>query len=772
MINKPLLLGCCLAGCAGAGWAQENVSGALEEIVVTATKRESTVHDTPISLTAVTGENIQERGLADFTALAQSIPGLAMKSAGPGQTEFEMRGLASAGGNSAVVGFYLDDTPLSAPGGQFSGRVVIDPNLYDLGRVEVLRGPQGTLYGASSMGGTVKVITNPPSPAAFDASAQVTLSDTDGGGFNRAANAMLNLPMGSTAALRLVVSRAHDSGWLDRIVIANGDFPQETNGVTTRGDVLAAPVGARYTNVNDEDLSGARAAILWTPTERLEIKPAFFYQRIEQGGLNQIDTVPGTNAHYQPFDFPEGLVDRIDVGSINVRYRFDDFELVSTTARWTREEDTHEDGTEEVQWALSSPAAILPFYISQGGFGPISPDVERDRTDQWSEELRLTSTGDTRFKWLVGYFYSDLDSSTDLSVIWPGAAGALGTANAFTQIQPIKILQNSAFANLSYQITPRLSANLGARRYSFTSSLANYVSGALSSTGGDTVGFTSSTERDQGLNPQAGLSYAPNRDLLLYATAARGFRPGGGNQVIPTSPPLNCEPSLQMAYHTSAFVPAPLTFKPDNVWSYEVGEKSEWLDHRLSVNAAQYFERWNGVQQNVALLCGFPFTANAGDAHIYGTEVEINSALTTELMLQANVGFTHGAFVAGSFGGLDIASGTQLQNIPKWTSSQSLVYRHPLARGLTLIARFDNDYVGSRIDLTYGVNHLPSYDLAKVRFGVTGAQWSVALFASNLTNTRALIDDVLQYNIDAPTFNRGTVSQPLTVGLDVAYRYR
>lgn len=222
-------------------------SDALQEIVVTATKRESTVQTTPMSLTALSEAGIQERGLTDMTEVAQSVPGLAMRSSGPGQTEFEMRGVASTGGNSPTVGFYFDDTPLTAPASSNNGKVVIDPNLFDLNRIEVLRGPQGTLYGSGSMGGTIKLVPNAPDVTRVASAAELIFGGTDGGGFNRGENAMVNLPFGGgTAALRIVLSESHDSGWIDRVVIANGQFPLETDNNQVRGNVLAAPVAADY----------------------------------------------------------------------------------------------------------------------------------------------------------------------------------------------------------------------------------------------------------------------------------------------------------------------------------------------------------------------------------------------------------------------------------------------------------------------------------------------------------------------------------------------
>src|SRR3984957_9884801 len=368
--------------------------GQLEEVVVTATKRASTVQETPISITALTGEDIQERGLPDFAAIVQSVPGVSMRSSGPGQTEVEMRGMTSAGGNSSTVGFYLDDTPLTAPANAQNGKVVIDPNLYDLNRVEVLRGPQGTLYGSGSMGGTIKLVPNAPDPNAFDVYGQFILGHTNGGDTaNSTESAMVNLPLSGTAALRIVGSLEHLSGWIDRIVIAQPDFPAPIN-ATTRGNVAAAPVATDYKDVNDENLRSLRASLLWKPTDRLSIEPSFMYQEITQGGLNLIDSQPGTETQYQPYDLSEPFLDRIDIGALNVQYHFDFADLTSTSSYWNRDELLQQDGTEEIATVIGVP--IYP----PGGFGPTSPTpLEDDKSKQISEEVRLTSAGTTNFKW-------------------------------------------------------------------------------------------------------------------------------------------------------------------------------------------------------------------------------------------------------------------------------------------------------------------------------------------------------------------------------------
>jgi outer membrane receptor protein involved in Fe transport len=192
----------------------------LDEVKVTAEKQVGTEQDTPISMAVEPAEDLENRGIVDVTALAQETPGVSLKSNGPGQTEFEMRGMTSSGGNSPTVGFYLDDTALTAPAGAQNGKVVLTPPLFDIDRTEVLRGPQGTLYGSGSMGGTFKLITNQPDLSGFQGMAQSTLSGTEGGGFNHADNVMLNIPViQDKLAVRIVATEAYTSGWIDRIVV-------------------------------------------------------------------------------------------------------------------------------------------------------------------------------------------------------------------------------------------------------------------------------------------------------------------------------------------------------------------------------------------------------------------------------------------------------------------------------------------------------------------------------------------------------------------------
>jgi iron complex outermembrane recepter protein len=264
----------------------------LEEVTVTAEKRDSTVQSTPISLSAVSGEQLESKGIQTVQDLAATVPGISIRTAGPGQTEYEMRGLSSSGGAVSTVGFYLDETPLSASAVALNGRTVIDPELFDLNHAEVLRGPQGTLYGAGSMGGTIKLVTNPPKLGAFEGAVSADLSETgDGGGTNGGGNFMINIPIGDVAALRIVETDKYISGWVKREVVNPFPFPTNFGNCgpyyfCTRGDVLDAPVEKVIDHSNNERFTSTRAALLVKPTDRLSATASVMYQRIDADGYN------------------------------------------------------------------------------------------------------------------------------------------------------------------------------------------------------------------------------------------------------------------------------------------------------------------------------------------------------------------------------------------------------------------------------------------------------------------------------------------------------
>jgi iron complex outermembrane recepter protein len=739
-------------------------AGQLEEIVVTAEKRETSAEKTPISLTAVSGADILNRGLTDLASLMQSVPGVSMRTSGPGMTEFEMRGVASNGGNSPTVGFYFDETPLTAPAATNEGKIVISPDLYDLNRVEVLRGPQGTLYGSGSMGGTIRVIPNAPNPDAFEATGEVRAADTDHGGFDHGENAMVNLPFwNGIAALRIVGSYSYDAGWIDRTVIEPGQFPLATNGFTVRGNVLAAPIATEYHDVNDVEKTGVRISALIKPIDGLTITPSYFYQKLRAGGLPDIDSVPGTDTHYQPFDIPENYRDEFHLTALSVKYHTDAFEISSASAYWSRHEPLIQDASESWSTGLGLPS----YGPGNGGIGAAYAD-EDNQSHQTTEELRISSVGNTRLKWLAGYFYSDFESSWD--IIFPSQTGAevYGSNALFTYYSPFKILQQSVFGEVTYNITDPFAITVGARRYHYDAPVELNQSGALTNTV-----MTSTSENAQGVTPKVSLSYQFNDDLLAYATAAKGFRPGGGTGPVPTSGPLSCEAQLMVQYGSKEFVNGPISFNSDSVWSYELGEKWRSSDNRFSVNASGYFESWVGVQQvNALSSCGYVYTANVGDAHVYGSEIEAHAIVVRDLEASASVTYAHAQLVSSTLLDAGFSPGTAIQQVPEWSGSVSLAYHHDLTDGLALTARVESNYVGSRTDETFATNTLPAYDLTNIRGGFQGDRWSAVLFVNNVADKRALLNDITQAAVNLPTFNRVAVSQPRTAGVDLNYKFK
>src|ERR1700730_13271491 len=329
--------------------------GGLEEIVVTAEKRESTVQATPIAMTALSAGDLTGENITSIQDLVGAIPGISLRTAGPGQPEYEMRGLASSGGSVATVGFYIDETPLSASAVALNGRTVIDADLYDLNRTEILRGPQGTLYGAGSMGGTIKLVTNPPKLRSFEGEAAVDASQTTGGSTNGRGSLTLNLPIGDIAALRVVTTGKYISGWSGRKVIAAGQFPFPTNfgncGVyyCNRGDVQDAPVAEDHKNSNLERFISSRAALLVQPADALSITGNFMYQRIDADGYNNYQSPPGCCAISQPFDIKEPYYDAFHMFSLKVSYDMSFANLTSASSYWQRDVYQSTDSTEALQ---------------------------------------------------------------------------------------------------------------------------------------------------------------------------------------------------------------------------------------------------------------------------------------------------------------------------------------------------------------------------------------------------------------------------------------
>jgi iron complex outermembrane recepter protein len=764
-----------------AAAASSGSSDQLDEVIVTAERRDSTVQKTPISMTAISGEALAAQGAVSLLDVAQETPGLSFRTAGPGETEFEMRGLASSGGSTATVGYYLDDIPISPPALGDIGKVVIDPNLYDLHDVEVLRGPQGTLYGSGSMGGTIKLVTNPAKLNVLESAADATLSETDhNGGTNWGFNAMLNDPIvKDRAAVRLTVSSTFTDGWIDRVVVNPFPFPTN-NGCTptiyegcARGNVAAGPFEKIIPHTNSSHTDSARLNVLVRPTDDLKITVMAMYQRMGTGGYSQFDAPPGPEgllAHYQPYDTQEPTTDYVRLSNLNISYDFSNSQLTSSTSFWNRSLNQYQDLSEGFQNLYALPT----FYPNEGV-------LETDDIEQFSQELRVASTGSAPFQWLVGAFYSSLHYSYYQSAIDPALTNYVYNTGLYAPVTaadnpqgiiylghiPYDMKQYAAFSELSYQFSPVLKATVGARYYKYDSNVEATQSGVYTQSVSAVPTVVDSSTSASGFNPKANLSYTPSDDLTVYGTIAKGFRPGGINLPLPAAGPNSCTAALTAIGVKSSTI----NYGSDSVWSYEIGEKVRFADGKVTLNSAIYYIRWNGIQQLIPLSCGWFFTVNAGDARSYGSEVELQANLNTDWSVTLNSGYTN-AEINKPVPTLGIAPGAPVLNIPKYTASGSLNYGHPVANDLRLTARLASTYTGALTDEAFTYVKLPGYTLVDLRLGLVADRWTAYLSGTNLTNKVAeLSANTTSLSFNQPGLTRIATNMPRTIGVNFGVKF-
>ena len=791
------LCGTLLVGRAGAQEATTpDSSTALAEVVVTAEKRESTVQQTPISMTALSGDQLQRQGTQSVEQLVGNVPGISMRTAGPGQSEYEMRGLGANGGSQATVGFYLDDILIESSAASQSGRTVIDPDLFDLNHVEVLRGPQGTLYGAGSMGGTVKLVTNQPKLGSFEGAADVSASQTSSGGStNGGGNLMLNIPIGEIAALRIVLTDKYISGWIDRKVV--DDFPFPTGFGTcnsafyhcTRGDLVDAAVDKTIHGSNLERFAGGRASLLVAPTDELKITTSLMYQRIDADGYNAFQYPPGAAGGYsiyQPFDIQEPYYDQFKLASVTVKYNPGPVEITSATSYWQRESVQSQDTSEGVQNVFNLTQFIPNIFY------------EYDPSSQFAEEFRLASTESGPLQWVAGLFFTDLHSGYRTVNQNPAFANALACVTPFTgnncppgdtysptnggpSANPNGILYNvnnpntlkqeAVFGQATYKLATDLALTGGLRFYRFDIDGTSSAIGAGTATGNGTATLGSESGSGSGILPKVDLSYTPTSDLTVYGTVAKGARPGGVNDPIPlsTASYYYCGPGSGPKYLTSQ----QSYYGPDGIWSYEIGEKARFADRRVTLNADVYYVQWNNIQELFNLTCGYNFSANAGKAKSYGPEVEFSTKVTEGLTFNASGAYTQ-AFISdpSASAGLSLYPGTRINSVPRYTGSMSLEYTTEIGNGYLGSARINEAYVGPSHDVAYYAQDLAGYGLLDGRVGVSKNAWTLALFGTNLANKRAIltIDNTI-FGWQQPDLTRATTNQPRTVGLEYQVKF-
>jgi iron complex outermembrane receptor protein len=827
LLGALSLSGPALAAPAGNTPPAENAG--LEEIVVTAEKRESTVQATAISITALSATDLAQENITTVEDLVGKVPGISLRTAGPGQTEYEMRGLSSGGGTAATVGFYIDETPLSASAVALNGRTVIDPDLFDLNHVETLRGPQGTLYGSGSMGGTIKLVTNQPKLGMFEAATDTTVSQTSHGGTNGGGSLMLNLPIGDVVALRTVMTAKYVSGFIDRIIAPPGEFPAPTVPAGTpgapalcayycqRGDVVDAPVQKVVKGANIERFASARAILLVKPSDPLSITTTLMYQRIDADGYNNFQNPPGGLVIYQPYDQQEPYYDSFKMASLKVEYNFGAATLTSATSYWKRDVVQSTDSTEALQNINNLTHLVNGVYVAnfiQNLY------TEEDPTKQFAEELRLTSNNEGKFQWVGGLYYAKLDSgyithnqapgfataltcgyapagdpvagSCPASAVapvnsvlrypdptlppYPSAQAANPNGVVFDDNNPNVLKQSAVFGEGTYKFTDALKLTAGLRFFHF--SIDNHADQAGLGTAAVNQDHTILTQSASGnaVLPKLNLAYEPTGNLTVYGTVAKGSRPGGFNLPIPL-------PSAQVlainpfAYNCAAgavTVSSQPNYSPDSVWSFEVGEKAKFADRRITVNADIYYIKWTNIQQVISLTCGYPYNTNAGNAKSYGPEIEASALIAKGLTVDFSGTYNTAVINDPSANAIaaGITPGTRVLSVPRYTAVLGLNYQPAITDTLNGLVNVSSSLVGPVRDQAAYPQILPSYNLIDARAGISSGPWAAYVFGTNLTNKMAELtinNTVFAWQTYAIT--RVSTNQPRTIGLDFQYKF-
>lgn len=755
----PLLMALSLG--AASAWAGQSdgadagAGNALADIVVTAQKRSETVQEAPLSLSVITRETLAEEGAQGFTDVASRIPGVVLNSAGPGRSSFAIRGIASIGGNAPTTGFYVDETPILPSGGD-GANATIDPDLFDLARVEVLRGPQGTLYGASSMGGTIRLITTQPRINVTESSFRAEASDTQGGGANGRVDAMANVPLvDNLAALRVVGTYKRMSGYIDRQIGVWAPSPNQP-GFPPYPVSPSAPSQV-LKGVNTEERMGLRAALRIAPSQDLTITPSLWYQQINLGAPSDFDIPTGTAGgpliQARPFNVSEASHDHFVMGNVTVNYELGFGNLVSSTAFVHRTVYTPDDETE-----------ALEINIPQGQFVPnaYGPTVT---TREFTEELRLSiAPAGSPLSGIVGAYFNTTNRHYDVNYVTPNYSalfansptsllffgpGPLNDVN-YWQSGDYSPKQSALFTELNDKLTDKLTATAGLRWYQLQYTTVRNEDGL--SNGGPTV--STGQAKNAGFNPKVSLSYQFDHDALAYATVARGVRPGGTNT-----------DNLAAKGCGQDYGP----YQPDSLWSYELGGKSRWLGGTLIADGAVYFMRWSGVQQGETLPCSYQITQNAGAADVVGAEFELESQLGRNLLLTGGVGYTKATLAqdAPNLGGLQ---GQQLQNVPLFNLNVSARYAFALTPDIRAFARVDAQHVAQSYPdfaRTDPATFQRAYSLVDLRAGANSGPWETNVFLNNLFNTRTYLSRFLSDNYDASSRSRMFTSRPRTLGVSV-----
>ena len=797
-----------------AGQAQASSSDQLQEIVVTSQKRAENTRTIPISLSALTGNDLAEKQISNFDDLTRSVPGFSFGSggsglgAGPGLDNIEIRGISSSSG-SAVVGVYLDETSITVPN-RFDG--MTEPLPFDLERVEILRGPQGSLYGASSMGGTVRFITNKPDLDNYHAIVSGDLSGTVHGGVNHNESAVVNVPIvPGILAVRAGFEFGEDSGWVDSYNYRLTD--------SFAGPLIGQiPTTLNKSGVNNERHAVFKLSALYEPSDDLSITPSIWIQRVH--AADSPIFYPQDGLYKQTKEVADSSYDTVVVPSLSIQKDLGFATFNSISSLFKRNFDRQIDGTFYNSTELStlfldfspltSPAQVLKGN-AQIAHLP-SPEYLDTRYDQYSQEFRLSSgkpaPGELPLKWTVGFYYNDQNTYHQNNGYVPGLGAAfdnvygyqIGSADAinlFNTVTPPNsvtpttfsrnliygqgvwedVRQYAVFGQVDYDILPDLHASAGLRyliaRTSYRSDATGFYSIGAAGNSYDYGHYYAAT-------PKFSLSYDLSENAMLYTTIAKGFRLGGAAGPTPQGPNNVCSTD----YSDFGISAPPKQFGSDKLWSYEAGTKARLADGTVEISAAAYIIEWNNIQQNIVLpICGYSFIANTGDAESYGIEGEAKwkPRFAPGLILGVTANAANSTITRTNFPQV-VAVGEHVPYAPYWTATVSGSYDWPINDALSGFVQADYDWTGKSYGTytesgsatacdtnasCFSPNYSnPAYGILNASVGVRTDDYEVELYAKNLANDQTIIQ-----RPQVASLVTGQTVRPATFGIRASKKF-
>jgi iron complex outermembrane recepter protein len=780
-----------------------------DEIVVTAQKREESIQNVPISIQAIGTKKLDQLNVASFNDYAALLPSVSFQAGTPGATQVYMRGVASGGdGNHSgplpSVGIYLDEQPVTTIDG------ALDVHIYDIARIESLAGPQGTLYGASSEAGTIRIITNKPSTAGVEGRVDGEANSIAKGGFGGKLEGLINLPLGDRAALRVVGWYQHNAGYIDNI-------PASRSFIIPVGTVLAPGYTGTVTNtgqaandINKTDIAGGRAALKIDLDDSWTVTASVIGQELRTKGRFSRDNGLG-DLQVQTF-FPESSRDRFVQAALTIEGKVGNWDLTYAGAyldRKTHAESDYTDYAEAYDSLYASAGGIAGYFGFVNNAGQTIDQRQRiigdDHYTKMSQELRITSPQEDRFRVVAGLFYQRQTHLIQQDYLVANLAtnasvnGRPGTL--WLTLQDRKDRDYAMFGEASFDIAPTLTLTAGGRAYIYNNTLTGFNGfGQPSAVGGpgvarcfrdqagnllpptvgdgpctnvgvqllDASGNKTATVRPTGSNGQGfthrvNLTWKPNKDLLFYGSWSRGFRPGG----------VNRRPGLG-------------PYGADFLTNYEVGFKTTLLDGKLRFNGAVYQQEWKGFQFAFLGLNSLTQIQNGPNARIRGVETDVSFTPVRGLTLQATGAYTDAKTVTnlckasntgancGGPAGVTTPTGTRLPITPQFKGSANLRYTWDMGSIAPFMQALVNHQSGASTDLRITeaalLGPLPAFTTANFSIGANFGSISAEVFVENALDERGQLSRSVRCSV---CYQRSyaTLETPRTIGLRLGAKF-